>query len=94
MEYKIFRRHLGRAGLTNKEFASLVGLNSKSIANYSKTNNVPSHWAIAAVLMGEIVSNNIDLKNLLSNVSIEPNKVRGAAAKGRWGGSKQSDLPI
>ena len=94
MEYKIFRRHLGRAGLTNKEFASLVGLNSKSIANYSKTNNIPSHWAITAVLMGEIVSNNIDLKELLSKVRIEPNKVRGAAAKGRWGGSKQSDLPI
>lgn len=94
MEYKIFRRHLGRSGLTNKEFASIVGLNSKSITNYAKNGTVPSHWAIVAVLMGELVSNGKDIKDLLSKINIEPNKVRGSAAKGRWGGSKQTDLLI
>lgn len=94
MKYKIFRNHLGRAGLTNKEFAELVGLNSKSITNYAKSDHVPDHWAIVAMLMGELSGNDLEFHHLLRKMDIEPNKVRGAAAKGRWGGSKQSDLPI
>jgi hypothetical protein len=94
MNYKTFRSHLGRAGLTNKDFAELVGLNSKSITNYAKNDVVPVHWAIVAMLMGELVGNELEFQNLLRKMVIKPNKVRGAAAKGRWGGSKESNLPI
>ena len=94
MNYKIFRSHLGRAGLTNKDFAELVGLNSKSITNYAKSDDVPVHWAIVALLMGELAGNAVEFKHLLQKLNIEPNKVRGAAAKGRWGGSKQVDLNL
>lgn len=94
MNYKTFRSHLGRAGLTNKDFADLVKLNSKSITNYAKDDKVPVHWAIVAMLMGELAGNGLEFQHLLRKMEIEPNKVRGAAAIGRWGGSKQNDLPI
>lgn len=93
MNYKTFRSHLGRAGLTNKSFAALVKLNSKSITNYRKDDHVPEHWAIVALLMGELTANDLEFQHLLLKIDIEPKKVRGGAAKGRWGGSKQLDLP-
>lgn len=94
MDYKTFRSHLGRAGLTNKDFAELVKLNSKSITNYAKDDHVPVPWAVVAMLMGELAGNGLEFRHLLHKMDIEPNKVRGAAAKGRWGGSKQYDLPV
>jgi hypothetical protein len=92
MKYANFRSHLGRASLTNKEFAELVGLNSNSITNYAQNDHVPIHWAIVVLLMDEMAGNGIDFKHLLQKLDIKPNKVRGAAAKGRWGGSKQMDI--
>lgn len=94
MDYKTFRSHLGRASLTNKDFADLVKLNSKSITNYAQDNHVPAHWAIVALLMGELAGNGLEFKHLLRKMEIEPNKVRGAAAIGRWGGSRQADLHL
>lgn len=94
MNYKEFRRQLGKAGLTNKAFAELVKINSNSITNYKKDGDVPSHWAIVALLMGVLADNKIEFKDALNGIEIEPNKVRGNAAKGRFGGSKQADLPI
>ncbi len=94
MDYDTFKSNIGRAKLTNKKFAELVGLNSKSITNYAQTGQVPAHWAIVALLMGELVANDLEFKHLLDKVKIQPNKVRGGAAKGRWGGSKQTDLPL
>lgn len=94
MNYKTFRSHLGRAGLTNKDFAELVKLNSKSITNYRKDDHVPEHWAIVALLMGELAGNELKFRHLIRRMEIEPNKVRGSAAKGRWGGSTQNDLDL
>lgn len=93
MDYKTFRSHIGRAKLTNKDFADLVKINSNSITNYKKDDHVPVHWAIVAMLMGELAGNDMEFRHLLRRMDIEPNKVRGAAAKGRWGGSRQRDLP-
>lgn len=94
MDYREFRRQLGKAGLTNKAFAELVKINSNSVTNYKKDGEVPSHWAIVALLMGVLADNKIDFEGALTSIEIEPNKVRGNAAKGRFGGSKQADLPI
>lgn len=94
MDYKEFRRQLGKAGLTNRSFAELVKINPNSVTNYKKDGDVPSHWAIVALLMGVLADNKIEFKDALNGIEIEPNKVRGTAAKGRWGGSKQNDLPI
>lgn len=92
MTYEEFRRQLGKAGLTSKQFAGLVKLNGNSVANYAAQGEVPAHWAIVAVLMGEMAERKIDFKSILESIDISPKKVRGSAAKGRFGGSKQLDL--
>ena len=92
MTYEEFRRQLGKAGLTLKQFASLVKLNCNSVANYAAHGEVPAHWAIVVVLMGEMAERKIDFKSLLEAIDISPKKVRGNAAKGKFGGSRQLDL--
>lgn len=92
MTYEEFRRQLGKAGLTSKQFADLVRLNSNSITNYATHGEVPAHWAVVAVLMGEMAEHRIDFRPLLENIDIAPKKVRGSAAKGKFGGNRQMDL--
>ena len=92
MNYAEFHRHIGKAGLTLKEFASLIRMNRVSISNLSKKGEVPSHLAVMACLMGEMAEQRVDFRSVLANIDIEPKKPRGAAAKGRFGGSKQADL--
>lgn len=87
MTYEEFRRQLGKAGLTAKEFAELVKLNSNSITNYAKSGEVPSHLAVIAALLGEMAERKIDFRDVLSRIEIEPNKPRGAGI-GRFGGCK------
>lgn len=94
MEYKEFRRQLGKAGLTNIEFADLVKIKSNSLTNYKKNGEVPSHWGIVALLMGHMSDHKLDFKEVFKGIEIKPNKTRGAATKGRFGGSKQTDLPM
>ncbi|MCG9078531.1 hypothetical protein [Laribacter hongkongensis] len=36
----------------------------------------------------------VDFRSILDSIEIEPKKPRGGAAKGRFGGSKQTDLPM
>jgi len=92
MTYEEFRRQLGKAGLTSKQFADLVKLNSNSITNYATQGEVPAHWAVVAVLMGEMAEHRIDFRPLLENIDISPRKVRGSAAKGKFGGNRQMDF--
>jgi len=94
MTYEEFRRQLGKAGLTSRQFADLVKLNRNSITNYAKQGEVPAHWAIVVVLMGEMAERKIDFKTILESIDITPNKVRGSAAKGKFGGSRQIDYLI
>ena len=94
MNYAEFRRQLGKAGLTNKAFAELVKINRNSITNYKRDGEVPAHWAVAALLMGLMADKGLDFKEALSGIEIQPNKMRGNAAKGRFGGSKQIDLQL
>lgn len=46
MTYDEFKRQLGKAGLTAREFAYLIRLNPNSITNYARKGNVSSHLAI------------------------------------------------
>jgi len=94
MEYDEFKRQLGKAGLSVKAFTALVKINRNTITNYKRKGEVPSHWGIVAVLMGLMADNKLDFKEALSNLEIVPNKVRGGAAIGRFGGSKQTDLHL
>lgn len=94
MVYEEFKRQLGKAALTTREFAELLKLNPNSITNYSKRGTVPNNLAVIAVLMGVMADNGIDFRPVVTDIDIEPNKVRGAAAKGKFGGDKQTSLTI
>ena len=40
MDYKEFKRNIGKAGLHTRSFAKLVGMSSTSVTNYSKADSV------------------------------------------------------
>lgn len=94
MTYDEFQRHIGKAGLTLREFAGLVRMNRISLSNLSKKGDVPSHLAVIATLMGILADNHIEFSEALVQIEIKPKKPRGGAAKGRFGGSKQIDLQL
>lgn len=94
MTYDEFRRQLGKAGLTAKEFAELIKQSPNSITNYAKQGEVPPHLAIIAALMGDMAEGGQDFRNTLSRIQFEANRPRGGASKGRFGGSKQISLSI
>lgn len=86
MKYEEFRRNLGKARLTTKEFAELLRLNRSSITNCSQRGVVPSHLAVIAVLLGEMAEHRIDFRGVLSKVEIAPKKARGGQLKGNFAG--------
>jgi DNA-binding CsgD family transcriptional regulator len=43
MPYEEFQRLMGKAGLSIKEFATLLDMNPNSITNYKKIGKVPTH---------------------------------------------------
>lgn len=92
MSYEEFLRQLGKAGLKIGEFSELIKMNRNSITNCSKAGTVPSHLAVIATLMGEMAEHRIDYKKPLSRIEIKAKMPRGAAAAGRFGGSRQADL--
>lgn len=88
MRYDEFRRQLGKAGLSTKEFAALVKVNPCSLSNYSRSGEIPSHWAVVAALMGEMAENGLDFRAVLQRIDITPKRSRGAAADGCFGGRR------
>jgi hypothetical protein len=94
MVYEEFKRQLGNAGISGREFSRLVKLNPNSLTNYAKTGKIPAHWAIIAALMGEMAEQGIDYRSVIEKIEFEPNKVRGAAKKGIFGGDSKEQLPL
>lgn len=94
MTYEEFRRQVGKAGLTVKDFAGLIKQTPNSITNHATEGEVPSHLAIIAALMGDMAEAGVDFRATLGRIEYEPSKPRGGATKGRFGGSKQPDTTI
>ncbi|MGZ4957633.1 MAG: hypothetical protein ACXV7J_00135 [Methylomonas sp.] len=92
MTYEEFQRHIGKAGLTIREFAELIKMNRISLSNYGKKGEVPSHLAVIAVLLGEMSDRQINYREALSQIDIAPKKPRGAGKAGKFGGDKQTEL--
>lgn len=91
MTYDEFRRQLGKAGLTVKDFAGLIKQSPNSISNHSKHGEVPSHLAIIATLMGEMADFNVDFRSALSRIKFEAHKPRGGISKSGFSGVKKID---
>lgn len=92
MTYDEFQRHVGKAGLTIKAFAELMGMNRVSVSNLAKKGEVPTHLAVIAALLGEMADKGIDFREVLSRIDISPKKPRGAGRHGQFGGSKQGNM--
>lgn len=94
MTYSDFVDCLGRARLSIRGFAGLVCTHANTFTNYAKEGHVPDHWAIVATLVAEMARHDVDFKGPLSKLPLTPKKERGAATKGKFGGSKQPDMFI
>lgn len=94
MTYEEFRRQLGKAGLTVKEFAVLIKQKPNSISNYATQGEVPPHLAIIAALMGDMAESGMDFRKTLARAEFEPSKPRLGPGKGKFGGSKQINLNL
>lgn len=94
MTYEEFQRQLGKAGLSIREFAELLEMNRNSITNCATRGGVPTHLAVIATLMAEMAEHRLDFKSAISRMEIAPKKPRGAAAKGKFGGSPQAPLNL
>lgn len=66
MSYKEFKRRLGKAGLSVKEFATLMRIECNSVSNYAAKGTVPVHLAVAAVLMAEMADSGLDFRIALT----------------------------
>lgn len=92
MQYDEFKRRLGKAGLSVKEFAALIGVSCNTVSNYAAKGVVPSHLAIEATLMSEMAERSIDFRRPLVDLQLTEKKPRGRAARGVFGGSKQQSI--
>lgn len=72
MDYKTFKRHLGKAGLGIGDYARIVDVKANAVSNYSKKPEVPHAHALLAVCFGEIVDGGGDLLGMLARHSALP----------------------
>lgn len=91
MDFDEFKRHIGKAGVTTREFAELLCMNRNSVSNYAATGKVPTHLAVIAALMGEMAEHQLDFRPVLSRIKITPNKPRGKPIQGNKSGTEESN---
>ena len=89
MTYDEFKRQLGKAGLSVKNFAGLIKQHPNSITNYAAQGEIPPHLAIIVALMGHMADNGLDYRAALQQVEFDASKPRGSSVKGKFGGIKQ-----
>ncbi len=94
MSYADFLVELGKAGLSVRAFAELIGMNPNSISNYARTGELPTHLALIAVLVVGINEVGGDYRQIMSKVELTPKKPRGGARQGHFGGDRQSNLDL
>ena len=83
MNYREFKRNIGKSGLTLNEFAQLLKMSTNSVTNLSKKEKVPKNLAIIATLLGEMADKGIEYKHLFKNMDIEQQKSRVQGAFGK-----------
>jgi transcriptional regulator with XRE-family HTH domain len=94
MPYTDFILELGKAGLTVRAFAELVGMNPNSISNYARSGELPTHLALIAVLVAELSSQRMDYRRVMAKVELAPKKPRGGSRRGHFGGDPQNSLDL
>lgn len=80
MNYSEFKRQLGKAGLTIKDFGELTKLHPNSVSNYAQQDSVPTHLALMAVFMAELTERGVDCREIVAGLELAAKKPRGAVA--------------
>lgn len=94
MLYTEFLAELGKAGLSVRAFAELIGMNPNSISNYARNGEVPTHLALIAALVVAVSEMGGDYRQVMSKVELTPKKPRGGARQGHFGGDRQNNLDL
>ncbi|WP_350357509.1 XRE family transcriptional regulator [Paraburkholderia fungorum] len=92
MTYSDFLAELGKAGLTVRAFADLIGMNRNSVSNYAAAGEVPRHLAVIAALLAEMSIHGLAYNAVIARINLTRKKPRGAAQQGRFGGDRQDQL--
>ena len=96
MSYDEFLLELGKAGLSVRKFAALVGMRPNSVSNNAKRGEVPTHLAVIAALLSELGVRRIPIDPVFSRLELTKSakKPRGASSAGKFGGNKQGHLEL
>jgi len=94
MTYDDFLAELGKAGLSVRAFAELIGMNPNSVSNYASAGGVPRHLALIAALLAEMNVHGIDFQHAIGRICANRKKPRGGGKPGRFGGDKQEQLQL
>ena len=94
MTYDDFLAALGKAGLSVRAFADLIGMNPNSVSNYASGDEVPRHLAVIAVLLGEMNVQGVAFRAAIERINFTRKKPRGRGRSGRFGGDKQDQLEL
>lgn len=94
MSYDDFLAELGKAGLSVRSFADLLGMRPNSISNNKKNGEVPSHLAVIAALLAELRLRGLPYAPVFARVGLTKKKPRGAAAPGKFATDKQGVLEL
>lgn len=92
--YTDFLAELGTAGLTVREFASLVQMRPNSISNYASSREIPAHLAVIAALVSELRKHGLDHQPVFARLQLTAKRPRGRAERGRFGGNPQRRLEL
>jgi hypothetical protein len=82
MDYGKFKNNLAQAGISIRELAGLLRMNSNSITNCAKKGKVPAHLGVISRFLVTMTDHQVDYRALLSEIKLEPKKSRGVPFKG------------
>lgn len=86
MIYEDFINRVRKAGLSVKEFAELVGIDRRSISNYSMKGEVPNHLGIIALLLAELAKYDVapdEIGKKLDELGRKPRKHGSGGFRGK-----------
>lgn len=94
MSYDDFIAELGKAGLSVRSFASLLGMRPNSISNNRKKGQVPGHLAVIAALLAELSLHDLPYSGVFSRIGATRKKPRGCSISGKRASDKQGNLEL
>lgn len=94
MSYDDFIIELAKAGLSIRQFASLLGMQPNSISNNKQKGDVPAHLAVIASLTAELARHKIAFEPIFERVQPSRKRPRGRARQGKFAGDPQGLLEL